>query len=79
MAALVDAATFDSMKSNAARFTPSAGQAFWQNDAAFFDSATSNKWEGKLTEADLAAYDARMVDLLTAEERRWLEWGSAAA
>ncbi len=75
MAALVQAATFDSMKSNASRFAPYAGQAFWHNDAAFFESASSNKWEGKLTEADLAAYDARISSLLSPEERRWLEWG----
>lgn len=73
---IVQAATFDSMKANAHRFTPSAGQEFWKNDAGFFDSASSNKWEGQLTEADLAAYDARMSDLLGAEDRRWLEWGT---
>jgi aryl sulfotransferase len=76
MAALVQAATFDSMKSNADRFAPYAGQEFWHNDAAFFESASSNKWEGTLTQADLAAYDARMSGLLTPDERNWLEWGS---
>lgn len=78
MAALVEAANFDSMKANASRFTPSAGQEFWHKDSGFFDSASSNKWEGKLTEADLAAYDARMSDLLEPDERAWLEWGLAA-
>jgi len=77
MAAVVKAATFDSMQANAHRFTPSAGQDFWHTDAGFFDSATSNKWEGQLTDADLAAYDACMDALLDPEERRWLEWGSA--
>lgn len=79
MAALVEAATFDSMKANANRFTPSAGQDFWRDDAAFFDSATSNKWEAKLTEADLAAYDARISTLLDPAERAWLEWGGDPA
>ncbi|MFZ7089790.1 sulfotransferase domain-containing protein [Primorskyibacter sp. 2E233] len=79
MAAIVDAARFDSMKANAHRFTPSAGQGFWKADAGFFDSATSNKWEGQLTKDDLAAYDAAISDLLTPEERVWLEWGSAGA
>jgi len=76
MAQLVDAARFDSMKANAHRFTPSAGQNFWQKDAGFFDSATSNKWEGKLSEAQLAAYDARISSLLGDSERLWLEWGT---
>lgn len=77
MASLVEAATFASMKANADRFTPSAGQGSWRSDAAFFDSASSNKWEGKLSRADLAAYDARISSLLSPQERSWLEWGSA--
>jgi aryl sulfotransferase len=76
MAKLVKAATFDSMKANADRFAPSAGQGFWRNDSGFFDSASSNKWHGKLSETDLTAYDERISSLLSSEERHWLEWGS---
>ncbi len=76
MSEITEAATFDSMKANAHRFTPSAGQEFWRSDSDFFFSAQSNKWEGKLTGDDLAAYDKRMTDALSPEERRWLEWGS---
>jgi aryl sulfotransferase len=79
MATLVAAATFASMKSNADRFTPSAGQEFWRSDAGFFDSASSNKWQGRLTDADLAAYDDKISSLLDAPQRAWLEWGNAAA
>ena len=77
MAAITKAATFASVKANAGRFTPSAGQGFWKADAGFFDSATSNKWEGQLTAADLAAYTAKVDAVLSPEERAWLEWGSA--
>jgi aryl sulfotransferase len=63
------------MKANANRFTPSAGQGFWKADTGFFDSASSNKWEGQLTADDLAAYDALVNDLLTPAQRHWLEWG----
>ncbi len=77
MAAIAQAATFDNMKANAARFTPSAGQGFWKADAGFFDSATSRKWEGVLSDDDLAAYDAMMDAALPAGERAWLEWGDA--
>ena len=76
--AIVEAATFESMKANANRFTPSAGQGFWNKDAGFFDSASSNKWEGQLTHDDLARYDARISSLLTPQERSWLEWGAPA-
>ncbi len=79
MAAVVNAATFESMKANAHRFTPSAGQDFWHREEGFFDSATSRKWEGQLTAEDLAAYESRMSDLLTSQERYWLEWGSGAS
>ncbi len=76
MAEIVQAATFASMKANAARFTPSAGQGMWKADAGFFDSASSNKWQGQLTADDLAAYDARIDAVLTRAERAWLEWGN---
>lgn len=79
MAALVEAATFASMKSNAGRFAPSAGQAFWHNDAGFFDSASCNKWEGHLTADELAAYGAVIDAALTPQDRAWLEWGSAGS
>ncbi|MGP6087686.1 sulfotransferase domain-containing protein [Antarctobacter jejuensis] len=74
---VAEAAKFDNMKANANRFTPSAGQEFWRNDAEFFHSASSNKWEGKLTEDDLAAYEKRLSEALSPEDRHWLEWGSA--
>jgi aryl sulfotransferase len=77
LAAIAEAATFDRMKANASRFAPSAGQGFWKADSGFFDSAASGKWEGLLTEEDLAAYDAAMDAALTPEERAWLEWGDA--
>jgi aryl sulfotransferase len=73
---LIAAATFDNMKANADRFAVAARQGFWSKDSSFFDSGSSNKWLGKLTDDDLAAYDARMNQLLSADERRWLEWGS---
>ena len=77
MAGLVAAATFGNMKANADRFALGAGKEFWRNDKGFFDSATSNKWEGVLHEDDLALYDAAISELLTPEQRAWLEWGTA--
>jgi aryl sulfotransferase len=74
---LFRATTFDSMKANAHRFAVAARRGFWSRDADFFDSGTSNKWLGILTDADLAAYDARMTALLPPDERHWLEWGTA--
>lgn len=73
---LVQAASFANMKANADRFALATDMPFWKSNAGFFDSGTSNKWEGILDEADLAAYDARLDGLLTPAERHWLEWGS---
>lgn len=56
--------------------TRPAREGFWRNDADFFDSGTSRKWVGLLSDADLAAYDARMTNLLGEDERQWLEQGS---
>lgn len=76
MERLVEAATFGNMKANADRFALAAGEGLWRNDTGFFDSATSNKWEGVLTEDDLAIYDAAVSELLEPDQRNWLEWGS---
>ena len=76
---LIDAASFPNMKRNAGRFAVSAREGFWQKDADFFDSGTSSKWVGLLSDADLAAYDARMIDLLDKDERQWLENGTVGS
>ncbi|WP_172676964.1 sulfotransferase domain-containing protein [Aestuariivita boseongensis] len=77
MDALVHAATFENMKENADRFAPSGGKGFFRSDAAFFHSGSSGKWQGQLSEAELAAYDAMMEAHLTPEDRAWLEFGSS--
>lgn len=77
MAALVQAATFDNMKSNAARYAPSGGKGFFRSDTEFFHSGTNNKWEGKLSQEQLDAYGSVIDGLLTPSERHWLEFGTA--
>ena len=65
------------MKQNAERFAPSGGKGFFKSDSAFFHSGTSGKWHGRLSDAQLAAYDAMMDAHLSAEDRSWLENGAA--
>ena len=74
---LVQAATFGNMSQNPERYAPSGGKGFFRSDAAFFDSGTSGKWNGQLSDAELAAYDAMMDAHLTSAERAWLENGTA--
>lgn len=79
MRTLTEAATFDAMKARASRFAPAGGEGFWKDDADFFDSGTSKKWLGRLTDADLARYDAVMKAALRSDERLWLEEGTLSA
>ncbi len=73
---VTEATAFSAMKTRAADYAPVGGTGFWKSDAGFFDSASSGKWEGKLGEAELARYAARLTALLPdAEARNWLEWG----
>jgi aryl sulfotransferase len=74
---LVQVATFDNMKANAARYAPSGGKGFMKSDSAFFHSGSSGKWQGNLTDQEIADYDAMMDVHLTPKERAWLEFGSA--
>ena len=48
-----------------------------KSDSDFFHSGTSGKWAGKLTDAELAAYDAMMDAHLSPRDRAWLEFGDA--
>ncbi|MEJ6404341.1 sulfotransferase domain-containing protein [Yoonia sp. 2307UL14-13] len=77
MERLIAAATFDHMKQNAERYAPSGGKGFFKSDSAFFDSATSGKWHGKLTSDELAAYASMMDAHLDPADRAWLENGAA--
>lgn len=77
MAELVAAAGFDAMKSNADKFAPEVGDGYWKEKRNFFSSGTSNKWEGRLSRQQIAAYDSRMDELLELDARHWLEFGSA--
>ena len=83
-AALIDrvaeATSFGEMKANAAQYAPVGGTGFWKSDSNFFDSGSSRKWEGALTEDELARYDARLATLIPDDRARaWLENGTVPA
>lgn len=75
IAALAEALSFDRMKADAEKFAPEVGDGYWKDKAAFFDSGTSGKWKGRLNDAQLAAYDAKMDALLSPAARVWMETG----
>ncbi len=76
MEALIQAATFDNMKAHAARYAPGGGTGFMKKDSDFFHSASGGKWIGKLSDAELAAYDSMMDAHLGPQDRAWLEHGA---
>lgn len=73
---VADATAFGAMKAKAADYAPVAGTGFWNSDADFFNSATSGKWEGRLSEEELGLYSARLAELIPSNRARaWLENG----
>ncbi|QJF52575.1 sulfotransferase domain-containing protein [Roseobacter ponti] len=79
-ARVVAATAFTSMKRRAADFAPQGGTGLWKNDTAFFDSGGTEKWRGVFSEADLAAFEARLAELVPEPGlRHWLQYGGACA
>lgn len=79
-AGLIDTVTrataFGAMKAKAADYAPVGGTGFWKSDESFFDSASSSKWSGKLSEEELALYRGRLEELIPdIRARNWLEGG----
>jgi len=57
---LVQAATFESMRSRAGTTVPGGGPEHWIDPAAFFSRGTSGQWRDLLDDAGLARYAARV-------------------
>ena len=66
------AASFDHMKSNNGQFAPMAGANFWKMDTVFFAHGKNAQWKDALSAADLAAFDARIAELLPPDQVSWL-------
>lgn len=68
--ALVQAATFDSMRGSADTLVPTAG--IFKSNAAFFRQGTSGAGREILTDEETAAYHARAVQLAPPDMLTWL-------
>jgi aryl sulfotransferase len=68
--ALVQAATFESMRSNADRLVPTAG--ILKSNAAFFRRGTSGAGRELLSDEELASYHARAAQLAPPDMLAWL-------
>jgi aryl sulfotransferase len=69
---LVQAATFESMRSTADMTVPGGGRQQWIDPAAFFSRGTSGQWRDLLDDADLARYAARVRGLASDDLVEWL-------
>ncbi|KAJ56625.1 hypothetical protein ACMU_06690 [Actibacterium mucosum KCTC 23349] len=73
---IVQANTFASARrtaeASAGRFSDASP---FKDHAQFYASGTSNKWQGRLSDADIAAYTDRLNASLPAEDVAWLNWG----
>ncbi|MGO1117941.1 sulfotransferase domain-containing protein [Rhodovibrionaceae bacterium A322] len=76
--AIQDATSFSQMKSQADHYAPFAAQGYWRDPKAFFDSASTRKWQGDLTETAITRYQNKLESLLPPEEVAWLEGGNLA-
>jgi len=69
---LVQAATFDSMRSRADTTVPGGGPEHWINPTAFFSRGTSGQWRDLLDDADLARYAVRVRALASDDLVEWV-------
>ncbi len=71
---IADSLEFETMQGNARARAQHSRQnsATFHDPAAFFDSASSRKWEGVLTDEDLSAFQTRLSELLPEKDARWL-------
>ena len=77
--ALIDAATFATMKRDGAVVLEGMEHAFRGGYETFLNKGTNERWRGVLTEADLARYAARLATETTPALAQWLAQGRHAA
>ena len=75
---LVDACTFASMKQHAAKIMPGAELGFVGGTDTFFYKGTNRRWDGALSDEDLALYPGAVERTLSPEAGEWLEQGRLA-
>ena len=72
---VVRAATFESMKENAAQIVPLAEMGFQGGAQRFIYKGTNQRWRGLLTDEELALYPEAVKRTLPPDAGAWLEQG----
>lgn len=77
--ALIDeitaATAFTSMKNVTQKTQGTSGAGAFKDMAGFFHSASSNKWVGRLSDAEVEAYNTKFAEIARPSEVAWLENG----
>jgi hypothetical protein len=69
---LVNAATFEHMRSNASSLAPNTDSALWHDNAQFFHRGTSGQWRALLDDDDQRLYDERVAQLAAPDLAAWV-------
>jgi aryl sulfotransferase len=76
---LVEAATFETMKSQFEKTTPAITHKIWRDPKNFFHKGSNGRWRDVLTEDDLALHEQAKRRTLSPAAIEWLEDGSLKA
>ncbi|WP_433617800.1 sulfotransferase domain-containing protein [Dactylosporangium sp. CA-139114] len=74
--ALIEAATFASMRSRAGQLVPDERLGLFTSEGAFFRSGQAGQWRDVLDDEDLAAYDTLIRSLAATDFVDWVENGT---
>jgi hypothetical protein len=77
--ALVPEASLARMRERAGELAPAASQRNWKDVRGFFRSGGVGEWRQRVTDADLAAYEARVAALVDADLAAWAHRGRLAS
>jgi aryl sulfotransferase len=75
---LVRAAGFGAMREDGDALMPMTKTMFAEGSRRFFNKGTNGRWQGLLTDEDLAHYEAKVAERFTPGLRAWVEGGRAA-
>jgi aryl sulfotransferase len=76
---LAPEASLARMRERGADVAPSASHGMWKDARAFFRSGGTGEWRARLAAADLAAYEARVAELVDPDLAAWAHGGRLAS
>jgi len=76
---IAEATSFANMKARADRFAPHAADGILHDSAVFFDSGRNDKFVGRISAEQVAAFKVNLDDRLPAAQANWLLTGAGPA